>query len=479
MKVYFSNLGCKLNQAELERLARQFHAAGHRVVGALDDADLHVVNTCTVTAGAARDSRKAARRGGRHGGRREEGRLRTVLTGCWATEQPAVAAGLPGVDLVVENGRKEGLLGLVHEAFPEWPPAAGGPAAADGAGAAEAAAEPEPACPPAPLDLAFGNTRPLVKIEDGCGMRCAFCIIPSTRGGQRSRPVAAVVAEVAALVGRGAREVVLTGVQISAYRDGGARLADLVEAVLERTAVPRLRLTSIAPWRFDRRLLALLAHPRVCRHVHLSLQSGCDATLRRMRRPYTAARFAELVTAIREAAPGAAVTTDVIAGFPGETDAEFAASLAFVERMAFARIHAFPYSRRAGTAAEGLAGQVPHEVKRARMAALLAVAADADRRFHAAHLGATATVLWDRRRGDPLRGTTDNYLRVFTPAGEAGANLANTLTPTDLVGLTAGGLVGRPRPAQPSAVSVVSVSVVAAVSAGSPSSAAAASPRSR
>jgi threonylcarbamoyladenosine tRNA methylthiotransferase MtaB len=273
-------------------------------------------------------------------------------------------------------------------------------------------------------------------------MRCSFCIIPFTRGAQRSRPVAEVVAEVGRLVERGTREVVLTGVQISAYRAGGARLADLVAAVLGETAVPRLRLTSIAPWRLDRRLLTLWADPRLCRHVHLSLQSGCDATLRRMRRPYTAARFAAAVAAIRDAAPGVAVTTDVIVGFPGEDETEFQESLAFTAGTGFARVHAFPYSRRTGTAAAAHGDGVPVAAVRRRMAAMLAVAEASERRYRERHVGATVEVLWERRRAVRWRGLTGNYLRVYAPV--EGEELGNRITEARLLALSGDGLLGRP-----------------------------------
>lgn len=446
MRVAFTNLGCKLNQAELESLARRFAAAGHRVVADLEDAELHVVNTCTVTRAAARTSRKTARRGGRR-----DPDLRTVLTGCYATGSPRRAAALAGVDLVVPNRDKGRLLEAVHRRFPDLRPSPrSGPdrprdATSDAAEAARAAG-------PAGRELPFGNTRALVKAEDGCNVGCAFCIIPSTRGRQRSRPLPEVVAEVAARVDRGAREVVLEGVQISHYRHRGASLAELVAAILGRTAVPRLRLTSIAPWAVDRRLLALWRDPaargRLCRHVHLALQSGCDATLRRMRRPYGAAAFAEAVAALREAAPGIAVTTDVIAGFPGETDAEFAQSLAFAERMEFARIHAFPYSTRPGTPGAELPDRVPPAVQRERMAALLDLATASERRFRARRLGRTVRVLWEgRRRGlgpEPghrlWHGLTDNYLRVHAHGGEG---LANTFGRVRLERLVEGGLLGR------------------------------------
>ncbi len=420
MRVCFTNLGCKLNQAEVERLARELLAAGHQVVESLDQADLHVVNSCTVTHLAARDSRKAAGRGARvHPG------LRTVLTGCWATEQPGEAARIAGVDLVVPNADKHLLLDRIHAAFPETAP----PAGAD--------------LPYLPLPV--GHTRALVKVEDGCNMRCAFCIIPSTRGRQRSRPLEEVVAEARSLAEAGFGEVVLTGVQISAYRDaGGRRLVDLARAVLREAAMPRLRLTSIAPWDLDERLLGLWEDPahqgRLCRHLHLSLQSGSTATLRRMRRPYTAESYGQLLERVRAAVPGVGITTDVIAGFPGETDAEFAESLAFVESARFAKVHAFPFSAREGTAAAGMPGQVPPEVKKERMARLLAAAEAGETAFRRAHLGSRATVLWERPRSGIGHGLTDNYLRVFSAAA---AGLTRQLTEVELVELTEGGVVGR------------------------------------
>jgi len=421
MRVHFTNLGCKLNQAELERLAREFHRAGHDVVASLDEADLHVVNSCTVTHKAARDSRKTARRGAR-----VDPRMRTVLTGCYATGSPEQAARLAGVDLVVTNDRKEDLLALVHEAFPELRAARPDSAAA---------ADPSPFVP-----LAFGNTRTLVKVEDGCNMQCAFCIIPSTRGRQRSRPIADVVAEVGSMVAQGYREVVVTGVQISHYRWRGHTLHDLVVALLAETDVARLRLTSLAPWAFDRRLLGLLGHPRVCRHVHMSLQSGCDTTLARMRRPYSTAVYADLVAQIRAAVPGIAVTTDVIVGFPGETEGEYEASRRFVEQAGFARTHVFSYSARPGTEAARLPGHVAPPVIKERTARMLETAAVAERCFQEAQVGGTVPVLWEELRDGRLLGTSDNYLRVGACAGggtgEAGGSCGpGALTPVRLVEL--------------------------------------------
>lgn len=410
MRVHLTHLGCKLNQAEIERLGRQFEAAGHRVVGSLAEADLHVVNSCTVTHTAARESRRAAGRG------RKAGRpVRTVLTGCYASGSPAEAARLAGVDLVVPNAEKDRLVDLVHAAFPE-----------------ENVAVP---CTPQP-----GLTRALVKVEDGCNMRCSFCIIPFTRGAQRSRPAAEVVAEVRELLGRGHREIVITGVQISAWRSEGGRLGDLVRTILDETEVPRLRLTSIAPWDLDERLLDLWQDRRLCRHLHLSLQSGATATLRRMRRPYTAEAYLALLGRVRAAVPGVAVTTDVIVGFPGENAEEFAESLATVEAAAFAKVHVFPYSPRPGTAAEGMPDQVPPKEKTERMQSMLAAAGRAERAFRTAHLGTRQTVLWERPKDGLGHGLTDNYLRVLSPEG---AGLWNRFSEVEVVELGEDGVVGR------------------------------------
>jgi threonylcarbamoyladenosine tRNA methylthiotransferase MtaB len=412
MRVHLTHLGCKLNQAEIERLGRDFEAAGHEVVGSLAEADLHVVNSCTVTQGAAKGSRQEAGRARRGGWP-----VRTVLTGCYASGSPEEAARVAGVDLVVPNAEKERLVEIVHAAFSEMP------------------SDPVP-CASFPL----GSTRALLKVEDGCNMRCSFCIIPFTRGAQRSRALPEVIAEVRSLLGRGYREIVVTGVQISAWRSERGRLADLVRAILEQTEVPRLRLTSIAPWDLDERLLDLWRDPRLCRHLHLSLQSGSKATLRRMRRPYTAESYLALLGRVRAAVPEVAVTTDVIVGFPGETEEEFMESLATVEEAGFAKIHVFPYSVRPGTAAERMPGQISPETKKERMARMLALAERAERDFRSAHLGRRGTVLWERPKDGMGQGLTDNYLRVLCPEGAA---LRNRFSEVEMVELAPEGLIGR------------------------------------
>ncbi|MCH9649168.1 MAG: tRNA (N(6)-L-threonylcarbamoyladenosine(37)-C(2))-methylthiotransferase MtaB [Deltaproteobacteria bacterium] len=426
MKVHFSNLGCKLNQAELEKLARDFNAAGHQVVSSLEVADLHVINSCTVTHIAARKSRKIARRG-----HKLNPEMRSVLTGCFASERPQEAGSVPGVDLVVTNDQKDHLLTLVHEAFPDLEKTR-----LDHREPNSDAAEGIPV-PYVPLE--FGNSRALVKVEDGCNMRCSFCIIPMTRGSQKSRALDDCVEEVEALAQAGHQEVVITGVQISAYRWEGQRLVDLVREILDRTTVPRLRLTSIAPWQLDDRLLELWKDRRLCRHLHISLQSGCTETLARMRRPYSSDGYAKVLDRVRQAIPGVAITTDVIVGFPGETQEEFDHSLRFVERMDFAKIHVFPYSQRQGTLAASLEGAVPHPIKQERVASMLEVARRAEENFLTRNLGICEDVLWEGKKQGLWHGFTDNYVRVF--ARHAG-DLSHRLIPTRLVALSEGGVDG-------------------------------------
>ena len=425
MRVHLTNMGCKLNQAEMEQLAREFVAAGHEIVTSLEEADLHVINSCTVTHVADRTSRKVARRS-----RRTNPGAKTVLAGCYATARPDEATRLAGVDLVVPNDQKDRLVEIVHDRLGEPDPTA------------LLCRLPTPHVP-----LEFGNTRALLKVQDGCNMRCAFCVIPFTRGAERSRNVDEVVQEVQALVTGGFREIVITGVQISSYSANGHSLYDLTTALLERTDVPRLRLTSIAPWEFDHRLLDLWADSRLCRHVHMSLQSGCTATLHRMRRPYTAETYASVVEMIRHAVPDVAITTDVIVGFPGETCREFEESLRFVERMEFAKVHVFPYSARPGTEAAVLPAHVPHPEKKARANAMLQVADASARRFQQRFLGRRLDVLWEshqtrsgHRRGDGhWQGMTDNYIRVLT---RSSVDLSNTITRTRLVRWTDDGVLG-------------------------------------
>jgi len=401
VKVYLASLGCKLNQSEIEALAREFIAVGHQVVGASDEAALCVVNTCTVTHIAARKSRQLIRR--LH---RANPQARIIVTGCYAEMSPEEIEGIEGVDLVVGNEDKERLVGMV-----------GG-----------ARVSPSPI----PYPLFPNRTRAFVKIQDGCDNACTYCIVTIARGRQRSRPPAEVLAEIRARVAAGYKEAVLTGVHIGAYgQDIGTSLFDLVEEILRETDVPRLRLSSIEPWDLDPALLGLWHDRRLCRHLHLPLQSGCDATLRRMGRRYNAAQYAEKVRMAKEAIPDLAVTTDIIVGFPGETEAEFEESYCFVEAMGFARAHVFKYSPRPGTAAAAMPHQVPQEVKVARSEAMIELAKQSSERFRQGFLGRTMGVLWENKAQGNLwkRRVSPNLTKTLSEKYERIHELGERRTP--------------------------------------------------
>ncbi len=416
MNVYLESVGCKLNQSEIEMLARQFIAAGQQIVATPEQADLCVLNSCTVTQTAARKSRQAARRW-----RRCNPAARLVVTGCHAQMAPAELAA----DVVVGNGDKERLVEHLL-------------------GQAPALSLTTPIRPLARLPQS--RSRAFVKIQDGCDNRCTYCITRLARGPQRSRPRHDVLAEVQARVKGGYQEVVLTGVHIGAYgNDGGQRAPDnlwnLVAAILRQTAVRRLRLSSIEPWDLTPDAFALWQNSRLCRHLHLPLQSGSDAILRRMGRRYTAAGFAQLVQVARAAIPGVAITTDLIVGFPGETETHFAESLTFVQSIGFDRAHVFPYSARPGTPAALLPDQVSPAEKRARAAHMRDLTTRLARQARAQYVGQTLDVLWESRHNGLWRGLTDNYMRVTAHSRD---DLAHTITPVHLTSLSDVGLHGVP-----------------------------------
>ncbi|MCS7178983.1 MAG: tRNA (N(6)-L-threonylcarbamoyladenosine(37)-C(2))-methylthiotransferase MtaB [Anaerolineae bacterium] len=425
---YFQSLGCRLNQSELEALARQLAARGHRVVDDPAQADICVVNTCAVTAEAERKTRHLLRALAR-----ANPRARIAVLGCAATLRPEELASFPNVAWVIPNEEKERAaetLALTPTPLPPSP--------------SPALRERERGWPEGPGEGVRARTRAFVKIQDGCDNACTYCIVHLLRGPVRSRPPEEVVAEIAARVREGYQEAVLTGVNIGAYgRDLGLKsgLAALVAAILARTDLPRLRLSSVEPWDVDESLLALWADPRLCRQLHLPLQSGCEATLQRMGRRMTAAAYAHLVERIRAAVPEMAITTDIIVGFPGEDETEFAESLAFVERMAFARLHVFPFSPRPGTPAAWMEGRVPEPVVRERAARMRELGEHLAARYRRQFLGREMDVLWERRRRDGRwHGLTDNYLQVVTSCP---ADLHNRITRTRLVQEDDGLLVGE------------------------------------
>lgn len=426
MQVYLTTMGCRLNEAEIESWSRGFRQRGHHVVTTPHEAQVMVVNTCAVTADAARTSRKLV--SGLH---RDNPSAQLVVTGCFAELEPERAAALAGVDMVVGNRDKERLVSLVSERFavPAMP---------------VLATEPEGTH----VYQQRGRTRAFIKVQDGCRNRCTFCIVTIARGQERSRTIAEVVDEIRELARAGYREAVLTGVHLGGYgSDLGTDLAALVRAILDHTDIARLRLSSLEPWDVPAHLFALWRDPRLMPHLHLPLQSGSDAVLRRMARRSSTRSFAELVARARAAIADLTLTTDVIVGFPGETQAEWAETMDFVRSMGFGHMHIFPYSPREGTRAARLPGQVASAIKRERSRELHALAAD----MKAAHLvrfvGQVRQVLWEGK-GEVVAsptggrrhytGYTDNYLSVETLVPE-GQCLKNRITGARLVAVA-----GRP-----------------------------------
>lgn len=421
MKVFLNMVGCRLNQSEIETFARQFRSAGHTIVAVPEDADLVVVNTCAVTAGAASDSRQKIRQAARSGAKE------VIATGCWATINPGGASALPGVTRVIDNASKDSLvpqvLQLPAETFELEP------------------VEREP------LPGARARTRAFIKVQDGCNNRCTFCITTIARGQGRSRLESSVVADIRAAMAGGAQEVVLTGVHLGSWGHDlspSRHLADLIRTVLKEAGPPRLRLSSLEPWDLNEDFFSLWADSRLCRHLHLPLQSGCGATLRRMARKTTPESFAQLVEAAYKLIPGVAITTDIIAGFPGETETEFAESLVFVKNMSFAGGHVFTYSARQGTAAARMPDQVPHPIRKERNAILRGVLADSAQAYRKTFIDQELPVLWESTSGCgpdgwEVTGLTDNYIKITAVAPK---DIWNTIHPVKLKALTADGMKG-------------------------------------
>ena len=422
MKIYLDSIGCRLNQSEIERFGRQFRAAGHSLVSQAEDADLVVVNTCTVTAAAASDSRQKIRQAARAGAQQ------VVATGCWATLDPQGAAALPNVSQVIPNFAKDQLVAELFQISPD-----------------EFDLEPWHR---EPLPGTHSRTRAFIKVQDGCDSHCTFCITTIARGPGRSRRITEVLSDVNGALAGGAQEIVLTGVHLGSWGKDLSQphnLKFLLQTILAETDIPRLRLSSLEPWQIDEEFLGLWKNPRLCPHLHLPLQSGCAATLRRMARKITPQEYAQLLSIARKMNPGIAITTDIIVGFPGEGEAEFNESMAFVKSMDFAGGHVFTYSARAGTAAVRLPDQIPHSIRKASNAKMREIFTETTNTYRRSFLGQSLTVLWEKAalvgpKTWQIQGLSGNYLRISAIASE---KLWNTITPVKLISLTEDGLFGE------------------------------------
>lgn len=417
MRVKFVTLGCKVNQYETEAMREQMERGGFAAAGPGEPADVVVVNTCTVTAQSDQKARQALRRE-----KKGNPGAVLVLTGCWPQAFPEEAGAFSEADIVLGTANRGALLPRVRE-YLETKRRVVDIAPHEKGERFEK------------MSVAGmrGRTRAYLKIEDGCDRFCSYCIIPYARGRVRSKPLEDIRAEAGALAGNGYKEIVLTGINLPAYGlDLGLHLCDAVEAVCGVEGICRVRLGSLEPEQLTPEVLArFAAQEKLCPQFHLSLQSGCAQTLNRMNRHYSPVEYREIVDGLRAAFPGCAITTDVMVGFAGETDAEFRESLEFVRGIGFARVHVFAYSRRPGTRAYDAPGQVPNTVKEARSKAMIACTKESQRAFYQEQVGRTFPVLFEQEAGKNVyEGYTPQYtlVRVASPSALQGQVRQVTLT---------------------------------------------------
>ena len=405
-KVAFHTLGCKVNQYETQAMLELFIKKGYEEVAFEEKADVYVINTCSVTSLSDRKSRQMIRRA-----RRQNPAAAIVATGCYAQTAAEEVGKIEGVNLVLGTSGRGQIVEL-----------------------AEQAAGTKLNCvtdimhthnfEELSVHTYSEKTRAYIKVQEGCSQFCSYCIIPYARGPIRSRPHEEVLAEAERLAAAGYRELVLVGIHIASYGKDlqGTSLERLIREINAIEQVKRIRLSSIEPMTLDDTFLrAVAGADKLCRHFHISLQSGCDETLARMNRKYRAADFAKIVHGLRTAFPEAAITTDVMVGFPGETDAEFEASLAFVKEMGFADLHVFQYSPRRGTPAAEMEEQVAPEVKHIRSERMIAAGQESRERFLHQFLGRTMAVLFEQefaKKHGYYEGKTENYITVACASGK-------------------------------------------------------------
>nr|NNM91054.1 tRNA (N(6)-L-threonylcarbamoyladenosine(37)-C(2))-methylthiotransferase MtaB [Bacilli bacterium] len=422
--VAFHTLGCKVNQYDTEAIWQLFHHAGYEQVDFEDPADVYVINTCTVTNEGDRKSRQMIRRA-----TRKNPESVVVVTGCYAQMAPGEILGIPGVDLVVGNQFRAQMMELIEKVREEKVPYNA---------VSNILTQKEFEDLDVPMFLE--RTRASLKIEDGCNHFCTFCIIPYARGLVRSRKPESVLFQARRLANAGYHEIVLTGIHTGGYGEDleGYTLADLVRDLDKIENLTRIRISSIEASEITEDLLqAIEASSKICRHLHIPLQAGHSEVLRRMNRHYTIEEYAMKLKRVREVLPGVAITSDVIVGFPGETDDYFETTIDFIERQAFADLHVFPYSTRVGTPAAKFTDQVPESVKHQRVGRLVALADQLAVQYATTWLGETLDVIVEETMTQDgqtyLVGHTDNYLKVafIGDTEQLGSLCAVTITKAD------------------------------------------------
>ena len=422
-------LGCKVNQCETETMEGLFRARGYEIVPFGETADVYVINTCSVTHLSDRKSRQLIRRAAR-----TNPSACIAVTGCYAQVAPEEIRALEGVRVVIGTKERARIVEYVEAALRENAGVIGQITDIMQARVFE----------DIPLHAMPHRTRAFLKIEDGCQNFCTFCIIPYARGPVKSRALAAVGREMTRLVEAGFHEVVLTGIHLGAYGidlAGRPTLADACRTALAQKRLRRLRLGSLESVELSADLLTLMrTEPRFAAHLHLPLQAGSDHVLRAMNRHYNTEIFAALLRDVRAAVPGVAISTDIIVGFPGETEEDFAVGMDFVRAMGFARIHVFPYSPRKGTLAARRTDQVPSKVRRERALRMQALAEELAQEYRRQALGSVAEVLLETTEGGVTDGLTATYIRVYTDAPV----MRGEIVPMRLTHLYRDGMWGEP-----------------------------------
>lgn len=431
-KIAFYTLGCKVNQADTASMENLFLRSGHQLVSFDGEADVYIINTCVVTNTGQRKSRQTI-----HRAIRKNPNALIVVTGCYPQTAAEEVKAIAGVDMIIGNQDRAQIVQLVEERLAHRQTDT-----LDAVHKLTASTAFE--------EMAAGDitdkTRAFLKIQEGCNQFCTYCIIPYARGPLRSRSLESIHTETQRLISAGFKEIVLIGIHLGCYgkeNPDGPTLYDAVKTVLDVPGVQRLRLGSLESVEVEPRLLTLMQEDaRFCRHLHLPLQSGCDKTLQAMHRPYTTAKFKTLLADIKTRVPDIAITTDVIAGFPGETEADFETTCKFAESCGFSKMHIFPFSARKGTPAEKFAGAVTEAVKKERADILGRIDETMHKAFLQAMVGQTAEVLFEQPAGeDYFEGLTGNYQRVFVKSG--GRNLGGEILPVKITAFDGEKLLGE------------------------------------
>lgn len=431
-KIAFYTLGCKVNQADTASMENLFLRSGHQLVSFDGEADVYIINTCVVTNTGQRKSRQTI-----HRAIRKNPNALIVVTGCYPQTAAEEVKAIAGVDMIIGNQDRAQIVQLVEERLAHRQTDT-----LDAVHKLTASTAFE--------EMAAGDitdkTRAFLKIQEGCNQFCTYCIIPYARGPLRSRSLESIRTETQRLISAGFKEIVLIGIHLGCYgkeNPNGPTLYDAVKTVLEVPGVQRLRFGSLESVEVEPRLLTLMQEDaRFCRHLHLPLQSGCDKVLQAMHRPYTTAKFKTLLADIKTKVPDIAITTDVIAGFPGETEADFETTCKFAESCGFSKMHIFPFSARKGTPAEKFAGAVTEAVKKERADILGKIDETMHKTFLQAMVGQTAEVLFEQPAGeDYFEGLTGNYQRVFVKSG--GRNLGGEILPVKITAFDGEKLLGE------------------------------------